>query len=159
MLTPGDATERIYGLGQGNWTAEGGCPSGPQRVVPLERNGQTVNLQQRKFHVSIPFVTSTAGYGFLFNMPGYGEVQIGAHGVGGGGVRRPVRLHDDVLRRLPRRGPRRRRRRRQPPAQIMQHRKTRGRARGPRPLPASHSATYGLSLIHISDPTRRYANS
>jgi hypothetical protein len=28
------------------------------------------NLQQRKFHVSIPFITSTAGYGFLFNMPG-----------------------------------------------------------------------------------------
>ena len=26
VLTPGDATERIYGLGQGNWTAEGGCP-------------------------------------------------------------------------------------------------------------------------------------
>ena len=44
VLTPGDATERIYGLGQGNWTAEGGCPSGPQRVVPLERNGQRVQL-------------------------------------------------------------------------------------------------------------------
>ena len=67
VLAPGDATERIYGLGQGNWTAEGGCPSGPQRVVPLERNGQRVQLQQRKFHVSIPYVYSTAGYGFLYH--------------------------------------------------------------------------------------------
>ena len=50
-LQAGDATERIYGLGQGNWTREGGCPAGPQRVVPLERNGQSVKLQQRKFHV------------------------------------------------------------------------------------------------------------
>lgn len=49
----------------------------PQTVVPLERNGQTVNLHQRKFHVSIPFVYSTAGYGFLFNMPGAGSVAVG----------------------------------------------------------------------------------
>lgn len=46
-LTPGDPTERTYGLGQGNWTQEGGCPFRPQEVVPLERNGQTVSLQQR----------------------------------------------------------------------------------------------------------------
>lgn len=44
---------------------------------------QSVNLQQRKFHVSIPFAYSTAGYGLLFNMPGYGSVKVGAHGVGG----------------------------------------------------------------------------
>ena len=50
-MTAGDKDERIYGLGQGNWTREGGCPAGPQRVVPLERNGQSVKLQQRKFHV------------------------------------------------------------------------------------------------------------
>ena len=51
--------------GQGGWTPEGGCPAdgaeGAQ-IVPLERNGQTINLQQRKFHISIPFLTSTAGY-------------------------------------------------------------------------------------------------
>jgi hypothetical protein len=30
-----------------------GCASGvPQVVVPLERNGQTVELLQRKFHVT-----------------------------------------------------------------------------------------------------------
>ena len=75
--------ERIYGLGQGNWTKEGGCPSGPQRIVPLLRNGQRVNLQQRKFHVSIPFAYSSAGYGVLYNMPGYGAVEVGALGQGG----------------------------------------------------------------------------
>lgn len=95
-LTAGDASERLYGLGQGNWTGPvggyqiGGCASDndrgsgmPERVVPLLRNGQTVKLLQRKFHVSIPWVYSTAGYGFLFNMPGYGHVQMGALGVGG----------------------------------------------------------------------------
>ena len=62
-LTAGDNTERIFGLGQGNWTRDGGCPSGTQRIVPLLRNGQTVDLRQRKFHVSIPYVYSTGGYG------------------------------------------------------------------------------------------------
>ena len=46
--------------GQGNWTSEGGCPFGPQQAVPLERNGQTVSLQQRKFHVTIPFICKCA---------------------------------------------------------------------------------------------------
>lgn len=82
-LVAGVPDERIFGLGQGNWTAEGGCPSGEQRIVPLLRNGQSVNLQQRKFHVSIPFAYSTAGYAFLFNMPGYGRVDVGALGEGG----------------------------------------------------------------------------
>ena len=94
----GNGEEVIYGLGQGNWTAEGGCPAGGlagARIVPLERNGQSVNLQQRKFHVSIPFVTSTAGYGFLFNMPGYGEVHIGPHGVGGASWSQKAALYLD----------------------------------------------------------------
>ena len=72
-VTAGDANEVVYGLGQGNWTAEGGCPAAGAagaRIVPLERNGQAVDLMQRKFHVSIPFVYSSAGYGFLFNLPG-----------------------------------------------------------------------------------------
>jgi hypothetical protein len=62
------------------------CPTLPvttQVVVPLQRNGQTINLQQRKFHVSVPFLYSSAGYGFLFNMPGYGSVAVGALGAGG----------------------------------------------------------------------------
>ena len=84
----GDAQERIFGLGQGGWTGEApvGCPTLPvttQAVVPLQRNGQTINLQQRKFHVSIPFAYSSAGYGFLYHQPGYGAVTVGALGVGG----------------------------------------------------------------------------
>lgn len=83
-MEAGDKDERIYGLGQGNWTCLGGCATGcPQVVVPLERNGQTVELLQRKFHVTIPFVYSTGGYGFVFNMFGYGHVQVGTQGVGG----------------------------------------------------------------------------
>ena len=84
----GDPNERIFGLGQGGWTGESsvGCPTLPvttQVVVPLQRNGQTINLQQRKFHVSIPFVYSTAGYGLLYHMPGYGSVTVGNYSVGG----------------------------------------------------------------------------
>ena len=86
--TAGVAAERIFGLGQGGWNGEacGGCPTLPpstQMSVPLQRNGQWVNLLQRKFHVSIPFIYSTAGYGLLYHMPGYGNVSVGAFGVGG----------------------------------------------------------------------------
>ena len=70
-VSPGDATERLYGLGQTGWTKSGGCPSeGPQTVVPLARNGQTVELLQTKFSVGIPVAFSSAGYGLLFHMPG-----------------------------------------------------------------------------------------
>lgn len=48
---------------------------GKQVIVPLERNGQSLNLHQRKFHVTIPYVYSSAGYGFVYNMPGYGQVR------------------------------------------------------------------------------------
>ena len=86
--TAGNPSERIFGLGQGGWTGEKpvSCPTLPvtsQVVVPLQRNGQTVNLQQRKFHVSIPFAYSTAGYGLLYHMPGYGSVTVGNFSVGG----------------------------------------------------------------------------
>lgn len=81
---PGDANEQFFGLGQGGWTLDGGCASGvPQVVVPLVRNGQTLNLHQRKFHVTIPFTYSTAGYGFLWNLPSSGAVSIGSMGSGG----------------------------------------------------------------------------
>jgi len=81
----GNSGERFFGLGQGNWTDndDNGCPLGNNTVVPLQRNGQRISLQQTKFHVSIPFVYSTAGYGFLYNMPGYGVATMGAFGVGG----------------------------------------------------------------------------
>lgn len=38
---------------------------------------------QRKFHVSIPYAYSTAGYGLLYHQFGYGQVKVGAFGVGG----------------------------------------------------------------------------
>jgi hypothetical protein len=63
-LSAAHKDERVFGLGQGNWTkySSTGCASkGPERVVPLERNGQTTSLQQEKFHVTIPFAYSTAG--------------------------------------------------------------------------------------------------
>jgi hypothetical protein len=42
-----DKEERFFGLGQTGWTDndDNGCPIGEQRVVPLQRNGQTINLQ------------------------------------------------------------------------------------------------------------------
>jgi alpha-D-xyloside xylohydrolase len=81
---PGNVEEKVFGLGQGNWTKEGGCASGGnQTQVPLARNGQMLKLQQRKFHVTIPFAYSTGGYGLLWNMPGAGIVSVGSHGTGG----------------------------------------------------------------------------
>ena len=47
-VTAGDRDEFSYGLGQGEWTPEGGCPeagaAGP-RAVPLERRGQLARSQ------------------------------------------------------------------------------------------------------------------
>lgn len=79
---------RVYGLGQGGWTASdgSGCAggNGTEHIVPLLRNGQSVNLLQRKFHISIPFVYSTDGegsqYGLLYNHGGYGDVAVDEQG-------------------------------------------------------------------------------
>ena len=82
-VTAGDPSERAFGLGQGDFAGVAkSCPTSAD-LVPLVRNGQTISLLQRKFHVSIPFLYSSAGYGFLFNMPGYGSVAVGALGTGG----------------------------------------------------------------------------
>jgi len=86
QVDAGDPNEKIFGMGQGDWNqGSTGCgtPANKQVVVPLQRNGQTINLHQRKFFVAIPFIYSTAGYGFLLNMPGYGSVTIGGVGKGG----------------------------------------------------------------------------
>ena len=84
VMSAGDEKgERVYGMGQGNWTCDGGCATGcPQVVVPLARNGQTIELLQRKFHVTIPFAYSTGsgGYGVLMNMFGYGHAAVGKDG-------------------------------------------------------------------------------
>lgn len=96
-VTAGNKGERVFGLGQGGWTGEGclGCPTLPpstQKVIPLQRNGQWINLQQRKFHVSIPFIYSNAGYGLLYHMPGYGNASVGELGTGGSSWRSDAAL-------------------------------------------------------------------
>jgi alpha-D-xyloside xylohydrolase len=81
------SSQRIFGLGQGNWSTGnggigGGCATGngTEHVVPLLRNGQVVNLLQRKFHISIPYIYSDAGYGLLFNHGGKGMVYVSEDG-------------------------------------------------------------------------------
>jgi alpha-D-xyloside xylohydrolase len=72
----------VYGLGQGGWSVGnggpgGGCAANHEVVVPLKRNGrQDIPLLQEKFHVTIPFLYSSAGYGLLFNNGGYGTVSV-----------------------------------------------------------------------------------
>lgn len=48
--------------------------------LPLERNNGTYNLATTKFHVSVPFLTSTSGYALLVNHPGAGSVAVDANG-------------------------------------------------------------------------------
>jgi alpha-D-xyloside xylohydrolase len=57
--------ERCYGLGQ-------------QQHGLLNQKGAVVDLAQRNTEVSIPFLVSSRGYGFLWNHPGIGRVELGA---------------------------------------------------------------------------------
>ena len=81
-LNTSAAPERVYGLGQLEGTASrGGCPIDGQQVgLPLERNGGNFSLSTSKFHVSVPFVTSSLGYALFVNHPGSGAVSIGQQG-------------------------------------------------------------------------------
>ena len=74
--------ERVYGLGQVEGTSGVGCPTpdGTQRGLPLERNGLKFDLSTSKFHVSIPWMVSSNGYGLLLNLPGAGAVSVGKAG-------------------------------------------------------------------------------
>jgi len=56
--------ERIYGLGQ---HANG----------RLDQKGCVIDLKQRNTAVSIPFLISSLGYGFLWNNPSVGRVELG----------------------------------------------------------------------------------
>ena len=56
--------ERLYGLGQ---NANG----------RLDQKGQTIDLYQRHVKAVIPFLVSSRGYGFLWNNPGLGRVEMG----------------------------------------------------------------------------------
>lgn len=59
------AEERFYGLGQ-------------HRHGLLDQKGAVIDLVQRNTEVSIPFLLSSRGYGFLWNHPGIGRVELGA---------------------------------------------------------------------------------
>ena len=56
--------ERIYGLGQ-------------RQHGLLNQKGCIIELRQRNTEVSIPFLLSSRGYGFLWNNPSIGQVELG----------------------------------------------------------------------------------
>ena len=58
--------ERFYGLGQ-------------HQHGLLDQKGAVIDLVQRNTEVSVPFALSSRGYGFLWNMPGVGQVELGAN--------------------------------------------------------------------------------
>jgi len=58
--------ERFYGLGQ-------------HQHGLLDQKGAVIDLVQRNTEVSVPFLLSSRGYGFLWNMPGSGRVELGAN--------------------------------------------------------------------------------
>ncbi len=59
-----NADEKFYGLGQ-------------HQHGHLEQKGCVVDLLHRNMEVSIPFLVSNRGYGFLWNHPGTGRVELG----------------------------------------------------------------------------------
>ncbi len=58
------ANERIFGLGQ-------------HQHGLLDNKGCVIDLEQRNTEVCIPFYISSLGYGFLWNNPGVGRVELG----------------------------------------------------------------------------------
>lgn len=58
--------ERFYGLGQ-------------HQHGRLDQKGCVIDLVQRNTEVSIPFLLSSRGYGFLWNNPAVGRVELGAN--------------------------------------------------------------------------------
>src|SRR5438309_1524965 len=61
---PAYSDERLYGLGQ-------------HQHGRLDQKGCTIDLIQRNTEVSIPFLFSSRGYGFLWHNPGIGRVELG----------------------------------------------------------------------------------
>ena len=59
--------ERFFGLGQ----HQHGC---------LDQKGSIIDLVQRNSEVAIPLLLSNRGYGFLWNHPGLGRVELGQNG-------------------------------------------------------------------------------
>jgi alpha-D-xyloside xylohydrolase len=59
-----NTSEHIFGLGQ-------------HQHGLLDNKGSIIDLEQRNTEVCIPFYISTLGYGFLWNNPGVGRVELG----------------------------------------------------------------------------------
>ncbi len=59
-----DDTEKLFGLGQ-------------RQHGYLDQKGCVLDLMHRNTEVSIPFMVSNKGYGFLWNHPGLGRVELG----------------------------------------------------------------------------------
>jgi alpha-D-xyloside xylohydrolase len=59
--------ERLFGLGQ-------------RTHGRLNQKGLVLDLVQRNAEVSVPFLLSSRGYGFLWNMPGVGRVELAENG-------------------------------------------------------------------------------
>jgi len=59
--------ERFYGLGQ-------------HKHGRLNQKGCIIDLQQRNTEIAIPFLISSLGYGFLWNNPAVGRVELGLNG-------------------------------------------------------------------------------
>jgi len=59
--------ERFYGLGQ-------------HQHGRLDQKGCVIDLVQRNTEISIPFLVSSRGYGFLWNNPAVGRVELAANG-------------------------------------------------------------------------------
>ena len=60
------ADEMFFGMGQ-------------QRHGRLNHKGSVIDLMHLNTRISIPFLLSTRGYGFLWNNPGIGRVELGNH--------------------------------------------------------------------------------
>ena len=59
--------ERMFGLGQ-------------HQHGRLDQKGLVLDLVQRNANVTIPFLLSSRGYGFLWNLPAVGRVELAANG-------------------------------------------------------------------------------
>ena len=61
-----DAGEKIFGLGQ-------------HTDGVLDQKGCVIELDQRNTQIAIPFLVSNRGYGFLWNLPSIGRVELGVN--------------------------------------------------------------------------------
>lgn len=67
MTFESDSKEQIFGLGQRSLT---------QNHLDNKISTNIIALGQNKYYISVPFYYSSRGYGFLWNMPGDGQVTL-----------------------------------------------------------------------------------